>query len=97
MDLREVAGELSRRLNAVFLPGANGRRPCHGENALYGGHPLFAQHPSFYEFFDGDTGRGCGAEHQTGWTALAANLIEESCKARARAEKKSREGAGSTK
>jgi hypothetical protein len=29
----------------------------------------------FYEFFDGDNGRGLGASHQTGWTALIANLI----------------------
>jgi hypothetical protein len=29
----------------------------------------------FYEFFDGDTGRGYGAAHQTGWTALLALFL----------------------
>jgi hypothetical protein len=31
----------------------------------------------FHEFFDGDTGDGLGADSQTGWTALVANLIAE--------------------
>ena len=28
----------------------------------------------FFEYFDGDTGKGLGASHQTGWTALVASL-----------------------
>ncbi|MEO7447312.1 MAG: hypothetical protein ABI336_03475, partial [Humibacillus sp.] len=40
-----------------------------------GGGPLWTEHPTFSEYFDGDTGRGLGASHQTGWTALVAHLI----------------------
>jgi len=76
MNLGEVAEELERRLVSLFLPDAAGRRPCHGGAARYAGDPAFQDLVLFYEYFHGDTGRGLGASHQTGWTALAANLIE---------------------
>jgi len=63
-DLREVAGELGRRLSALFLAGPDGRRPC-GPGSLL-----------FHEYFHGETGRGLGASHQTGWTALAIRCLE---------------------
>ena len=76
MHLGEVAEELERRLVSLVLPGDGGHRPCHGGAARYATDPAFRDLVLFYEYFDGDTGRGLGASHQTGWTALAANLIE---------------------
>jgi hypothetical protein len=76
MDLGEVAGELERRLVALFLPDARGRRPCHGGSPRYAEDPSFRELVLFHEYFHGDDGRGLGASHQTGWTALAANLVE---------------------
>jgi hypothetical protein len=74
LTLSEVAEELSRRLYRLFLPNENGHRPS------FGGHPIFTtehfkDHILFYEYFHGDTGEGLGASHQTGWTALVAELM----------------------
>jgi hypothetical protein len=82
VHLGEVADELERRLVSLFLPDAAGRRPCHGDAARYTHDPAFRDLVLFYEYFHGDTGRGLGASHQTGWTALAANLIERVASAR---------------
>jgi len=76
MTLGEVAEELERRLVSLFMPDAHGRRPCHGDSVRYARDPEFRDLVLFYEYFHGDDGRGLGASHQTGWTALAANLIE---------------------
>ncbi len=75
MTLKEVAAELSRRLASLFLPDPSGRRPCHGEDARYTTDPNWRDLVLFYEYFHGDTGRGCGASHQTGWTALVTRLL----------------------
>ena len=74
-NLREVADELSRRLIRIFLPDSTGNRPCHGDEKIYASDPHWKDLILFYEYFHGDTGRGCGANHQTGWTALVARLI----------------------
>ncbi|MBS1117997.1 MAG: hypothetical protein H6Q90_225 [Deltaproteobacteria bacterium] len=74
--LVEVAEELERRLVSLFLPDSTGARPCHGTARRYADDPAFRDLVLFYEYFNGDTGRGLGASHQTGWTALAANMIE---------------------
>jgi hypothetical protein len=74
-SLKEIAGELSRRLIRLFLPDANGRRPFWGDAALLATNPAFCDGLMFPEHFDGETGRGLGAMHQTGWTGLVANLI----------------------
>ena len=74
-NLREVAHELSRRLIRIFLPDSAGRRPCHGNDNRYASDPYWKDLILFYEYFHGDTGRGCGANHQTGWTGLVARLI----------------------
>src|SRR5262249_16695386 len=76
MNVGEVAAELERRLARLFLTDERGLRPCHGANRLYSEDPAFSRLVLFYEYFDGDNGRGLGASHQTGWTALAANVIE---------------------
>jgi hypothetical protein len=77
MNLDQVADELRRRLASIFLPDHDGRRPCHGEDARYAKDPHFRDLVLFHEFFHADTGRGVGASHQTGWTALAARLLQE--------------------
>jgi hypothetical protein len=77
MTLNEVARELRRRLASLFLADSEGRRPC------FGGDPRFAADPHwkdlllFHEYFHGDDGRGLGASHQTGWTALAALVLND--------------------
>jgi mannosylglycerate hydrolase MGH1-like protein len=76
MHLGQVAEELERRLVRLFVPDAGGRRPCHGDEGRYQSDPAFQRLVLFYEHFHGDDGRGLGASHQTGWTALAANLVE---------------------
>jgi hypothetical protein len=73
--LASVARDLSRRLTTLFLKDEDGRRPFHGEDERSSSDPHFGEHLLFHEFFDGDTGRGCGASHQTGWTALVAKLL----------------------
>jgi hypothetical protein len=77
LPLGAVADELRRRLLRIFLRDGTGRRPVFGSCELLQTDPFFRDHLWFYEYFDGDTGRGVGASHQTGWTGLVANLIEE--------------------
>jgi hypothetical protein len=82
LNLQQVADELRARLARLFLPDANGRRPCHGDEPRYATDPHWKDLVLFYEYFHGDNGRGCGASHQTGWTALAARCLEDSPRAR---------------
>jgi hypothetical protein len=82
MNLAEVAEELERRLVKLFLPDKHNMRPCHGTDRRYAEDEGFKDLVLFYEYFDGDTGRGCGASHQSGWTALASNVIERAALAR---------------
>jgi hypothetical protein len=77
LTLKEVAEELASRLVRIFLPDANGRRPCHGDDLRYSDDPDWKDLVLFYEYFHGDTGKGLGANHQTGWTALVIRLIEK--------------------
>ncbi|HEY2512222.1 MAG TPA: glucosidase [Polyangiaceae bacterium] len=78
MNLWDVASELSRRLASLYLIGPDGRRPAHGSSELLQRDPHFKDHITFYEYFHGDDGRGLGASHQTGWTALVAKLLDQS-------------------
>jgi hypothetical protein len=75
MNLKEVAREIARRLTTIFLPDEKGRRPCHGDSDLFATNPHWRELVLFYEYFHGDTGQGLGANHQTGWTALAGRLL----------------------
>ena len=85
MSLGEVAHELSRRLASLFQADGGGARPCHGDNnARYASDPHWRDLLLFHEYFHADTGRGVGATHQTGWTALVIRLIEDLAKARQR-------------
>jgi hypothetical protein len=74
MNLLGAAVELVQRLLRIFRADASGRRPCHGDERRYAADPHFKDLILFNEYFHGDTGRGCGASHQTGWTGLAAVL-----------------------
>ncbi|HUQ72079.1 MAG TPA: glucosidase, partial [Planctomycetaceae bacterium] len=76
MTLQQVAQELSRRLASLFLPDADGHRPCHAGDQRYAADPHWRDLVLFYEYFHGDNGRGVGASHQTGWTALVTRLLE---------------------
>jgi len=77
LTLNEIADELRRRVLQIFLRGADGRRPVFGAHEKFQTDPHFKDYLLFYEYFHGDNGRGCGASHQTGWTALIANLISQ--------------------
>jgi len=76
LNLKEVAGEISSRLVRLFLPNANGRRPCFGDDPMFAADSPGRDLLLFHEYFHGDTGRGLGASHQTGWTALITRLLE---------------------
>jgi Glycosyl hydrolase family 63 C-terminal domain len=75
MTLAEVAHVLARRLVRFFLRNKDGKRPVFGDNALFNNDPYWRDLIPFYEYFHGDTGRGCGASHQTGWTGLIAQIL----------------------
>jgi len=77
MDLDEVARELAARLCRIFLPDATGRRPCHGDERRFAENPNWSELLLFHEYFNGDSGRGHGASHQTGWTALITRCLEK--------------------
>jgi hypothetical protein len=76
MTLEQVAEELGRRLIRIFMRDEQGRRPVFGEHAKLQQDSHFRDYPLFYEYFHGDTGRGVGASHQTGWTGLVAKLLQ---------------------
>jgi hypothetical protein len=76
LTLDGVARELAGRLVSTFLPDAAGRRPCHGGDTRYSEDPHFKELVLFYEYFCGDTGRGVGASHQTGWTGLVVPFLQ---------------------
>jgi hypothetical protein len=77
LTLEQVAHEISRRVASIFLRDASGRRPCYGNDSRHADDPHWRDLMLFHEYFHADTGRGCGASHQTGWTALAARFIAE--------------------
>ena len=72
--LDEIATELSNRLVKLFESG-NQTRPVYAGQSSFQHDPNFSNYLLFYEYFHGDTGRGCGASHQTGWTGLIAKLL----------------------
>ena len=75
LTLEEIAGELSTRLVRLFLRNTDGRRPLFGSDDRLQADPHFRDCLLFPEYFHGDTGRGVGASHQTGWTGLVAKLL----------------------
>ncbi len=75
LPLGACADDLRRRLISLFLPDADGRRPCHGYVERMQSDPRWRDNVTFNEYFHGDNGAGLGATHQTGWTGLVADLI----------------------
>jgi len=78
MTLWDVAAEISRRLSRIFLRDDDGRRAVHGTDETFQHDPWWRDLVLFYEYFHGETGRGLGASHQTGWTGLVAKLLQQS-------------------
>ncbi len=75
ISLNEAADELARRLAKLFLKGEDGQRPVLKYHPKLATDPHFKDYILFHEYFHGDTGRGVGASHQTGWTGLIARLL----------------------
>jgi hypothetical protein len=76
LPLDQIADDISRRLISIFLRGPDGRRPVFGATEVMQTDPHWRDDIFFYEYFHGDNGAGIGASHQTGWTAVVANLID---------------------
>ena len=76
MTLAAVADEVSRRLTRIFERDADGKRPVYGGDGRFQSDPHWRDNILFYEYFHGDIGAGIGAAHQTGWTGLAAVLMD---------------------
>jgi hypothetical protein len=75
LSILEVANELTRRLTRIFLKDEHGLRPALALHPKLHGDPHFSDYVLFHEYFHGDSGRGVGAAHQTGWTGLIAKLL----------------------
>jgi len=77
MNLKSVAEELMRRHTLLFLRKEDGERPYDGDGFRFAKDPHWKDLNLFYEYFHADNGRGLGASHQTGWTALVARFLEK--------------------
>ena len=75
----EIAKYFSQSMIKLFKKGTDGKRPIYGDYDLFQSDIYFKDLILFYEHFHGDNGEGLGASHQTGWTGLVANLIDEWC------------------
>jgi hypothetical protein len=82
VSLNGLAARIADRMIRIFLPDDDGYRPLYGPRGTRKAE-LFARDPHwkdlvlFHEYFHGETGEGLWASHQTGWTGLVANLIDE--------------------
>jgi len=77
LGCKRMAREAAERLIGIFKRDESGKRPVFGGAEKFQSDPHWRDHLLFYEHFHGDNGAGLGASHQTGWTALVANLIDE--------------------
>lgn len=75
MNLLQIAEELSIRNNSIFLKKKNGKRPVYGNQNKFQSDPHWKDYILFFEYYNGDTGEGIGASHQTGWSAIVVNLM----------------------
>jgi len=76
VSLAGIADQMARRLTGLLVRDERGRRLTHGDNDYFQTDPHWKDLVPFHEYFDGDTGRGLGASHQTGWTATVALLLQ---------------------
>jgi len=74
---RAMAQEAANRMISIFKRSASGKRPCFGRYDKFQEDPHWRDLLLFNEYYHGDTGMGLGASHQTGWSGLVANLIDE--------------------
>ena len=77
MNLKQIANQLTKRILNIFKRNEEGKFQYHADDQSCWTEEHFKEHHLFFEFFHGDTGRGLGASHQTGWTALIINLLLE--------------------
>ncbi len=84
LSLWDVAGELSRRMTNIFLQDDKGRRPVFGNLEQFQTDPHWRDLVLFHEYFNGDSGAGVGASHQTGWTGIVTKLMQQSGESRKR-------------
>jgi hypothetical protein len=75
MNIKQAAEGVAKRLLALFLPDKDKKIPMYGEYEKFQKDPIFNKNHMFFEYFDGDTGKGLGANHQTGWTGLISEII----------------------
>ncbi len=75
MNMQSISMEIAKRLISIFEKDSEGNRPVNGSESIYQQDPHFKDLVLFYEYFHGDTARGVGASHQTGWTGVVAELI----------------------
>ena len=74
-NLKTVAEDLRLRLTGIFTQDSAGKRKVNGQANLFNNDTFFKDLVLFYEYFHGDTGKGVGASHQTGWTGIIAEVI----------------------
>ncbi len=74
--LEEISNKLTERITKIFTKNPGGEKPVYGKNEKLQYDPNFKDYTLFYEYFNGDTGEGLGASHQTGWTGLIAKLLQ---------------------
>ena len=80
LTLKEISNQLCNRLSKIFMKDENGLRPVFRYNSKIQNDPHFKDYILFHEYFHGDSGRGVGASHQTGWTGLIAKLLQPKIK-----------------
>ena len=77
LTLVQVADELALRMTHLFTRADNGERPIYGGQRIFQDDPRWRDFVLFHEYFHGDNGAGLGACHQTGWTGLVADLLQQ--------------------
>ncbi|MEZ5315383.1 MAG: hypothetical protein R3E91_04145 [Chlamydiales bacterium] len=77
LNMKEVRMKLNDRLCRIFRANEKGFRPCHGQDDFYAKDPHWKHLILFHEYFHAESGKGLGASHQTGWTALISRILEE--------------------
>jgi hypothetical protein len=75
INLQQIANLLSDRLANLYRRDQDGTIPALRRDSPFQSDPAWRDQLFFYEYFHGETGQGLGAAHQTGWTALLANLV----------------------
>ncbi|MFN9643574.1 MAG: MGH1-like glycoside hydrolase domain-containing protein [Cyanobacteriota bacterium] len=77
LNLWQVSLELETRLASLFRRDSDGRRPFLGDQELFQRDPHWRDRILFHEYFHGDSGKGVGASHQTGWSALVCKMLQQ--------------------